>query len=79
MHAAKSPDLRASEAILGLVLLPVAVWVWSMFLYLEIRNVAERSDSPLRYSRLPGLHSSLILGATLMSYAIIGALVRTFH
>lgn len=80
IHAGKVPGLLASGAILGLVLLPVVVWVWSMFLYLEmIRILPKQPDGLLRHSRLPDLHAGLILGVTLMSYMIIEELVRAVH
>jgi hypothetical protein len=79
MHASNSPGLRSSQAIFGLIVLPVAIWVWSIFLYLEIRISIERSSDYPRHSRLPGLHQGLVLGTTLMSWSIITALVRAFR
>jgi hypothetical protein len=77
--------LKTSDAIFGLMLLPVAVWILSLFLHWEIRALVEQTDETshyprivqLHYSRLAGLHRGLILGVTIMSWGIIQALVRT--
>jgi hypothetical protein len=79
MHASNSPALRSSQAVFGLLVLPAAIWVWSIFLYLEIRISIERSGDYPRHSRLPGLHSSLVLCTTLMAYEIIAALMRALR
>jgi hypothetical protein len=79
MQASNSPGLRSSQAVFGLLLLPAAIWVWSMFLYLEIRTSILPSGVYPRHSRLPGLHWGLVLSTTLISWSIITALVRALR
>ena len=74
MNAIRALNPSVSNAILGLILLPVAVWIYSLFLYFEIRTVAESANDLPLYSRLPQLHRSLVFGVTLSCYVIIEAL-----
>jgi len=48
-----SSSLRMSGALPALLLLPAAVWVWSMFMYLEIRMMPSQPSASSRFSRLP--------------------------
>lgn len=79
----QSSALKASAAIFGLVLLPVAVWTMSLLSHWEIRALVQQTDgvlpypeiAKLHYSRLTRLHQGLTLGVTIMSWGIIQALM----
>lgn len=81
----QSPALKASSAIFGLMLLPIAVWIFSLFLHSEIRAVIERADenlpctqlTQLGQSRLSRMHWGMVLGITVVSYGIIQGLMNT--
>ena len=80
----QSSALKTSDAIFGLILLPVAVWILSLFLHWEIRAVLEQTNEApyfprivqLHYLRLARLHRGLILGVTIMSWGTVQALMR---
>jgi hypothetical protein len=80
----QSSALKTSEAIFGLMLLPVAVWILLLLFHWEIRALVEQTDeappypqiTQLHYSRLARLVQGLIVGVTFMSWAIIQALMR---
>ena len=78
-------SLKASQAVLGLVLVPVTVWVFALMTHWEMRAiVGELEDTRsvrirLYQERLARLHYGLILGVTIASYAIIHALTATIH
>jgi hypothetical protein len=74
----KSPSLKASGAIFGLVLLPIGIWFYSLLLHWEIRIYVERAGQLPAYSRLAHLHRGLIFTVILFSYEVIEALIRTF-
>lgn len=83
----QSPTLKASAAVFGLVLLPVAVWIVSLLLHWEIRSIVDQANevptypqiARLHYSRLARLHWSLPLGVTIIAWGITQALVTTIH
>jgi len=83
---AQPSTLGTSGAVLGLMLLPVAVWILSLLLHFEIRALVEQSDdtsypriADLHYLRLARLQRGLIVGVTIISYGIIEALIRTIR
>ncbi|MGB6980045.1 MAG: hypothetical protein WCD27_05030 [Candidatus Acidiferrales bacterium] len=78
IDAMKSASLKASDAVFALVLLPIAIWIYSLLLHWEIRIYVERIGQLPAYSRLAQLHRGLIFSVTLFSYVIIEALIRTF-
>lgn len=67
-------DPPVRHAVRLLIALPVLVWVWSLFLHMEIHFLAERIDKSDFYSRLPQLLLSVVFATTLISYLIIEAL-----
>lgn len=83
----QSATLKASGAVFGLVLLPVAVWIVSLLLHWEIRSIVDQANEVsaypqlvrMHYSRLARLHWSLPFGVTIMAWGIIQALMTTIH
>lgn len=83
----QSPTLKASAAVFGLVLLPVAVWVLSLLSHWEIRAIVEQTNGTpsdpqlvrMHYARLARLHWSLTLGVTIIAWGIVQALMTAIH
>jgi hypothetical protein len=79
----QSAALQASAAIFGLMVLPVAVWIFSLLLHWEIRAVVDQTNettafprlTEVHYSRLARLHWGLSLGVTVMSWGVSQALI----
>jgi hypothetical protein len=78
-------SLVASQAVLGLVLVPVAVWVLALMTHWEMRAIVRELEDTrsvwirLHEERVARLHYGLILGVTIASYTIIHALTATIH
>lgn len=79
----QSEPLKTSQAVLGLVLIPVAVWVIAVIMHSQVRTIFQQmedtrqSRSSLPEERLARLHYGLVLGVTIASYVIIHALIAT--
>lgn len=79
----QSQALKTSQAVLGLILIPVAVWVIAVIMHWQVRTIIQQmgdetqSPSSLPERRLARLHYGLVLGVTIASYVIIHALIET--
>jgi len=73
----RSNDSCASNAIEALVALVVGVWIQSLFLHRELRNLLDSTSEVSVQSRLPQLHWGLVLGIVIMASIVIEALTVT--
>jgi hypothetical protein len=76
--AVRGRNPSASNAIEALVALVVFVWLESLFLHWELRNVLDATSNISSQSRLRRLHWGLVLGVVVMACIVIGALTVTY-
>lgn len=74
LRATERTDPCANSAIFGLVLLPVAGWIYALLLHWEVRNLVEAGQVIPAYSRLQRLHQVLVIGVVALASVAIGAL-----
>jgi hypothetical protein len=79
VRAAERSNPLARDAVFGLVLLSIGVWIHSLLAHREIRTLLQQlpaKDTTTLRPWLPRLHQSLIIGTTVICYVIAEALTR---
>jgi hypothetical protein len=71
MYLMHGMNTNLSDVTFVLSLIPAAVWVYSLFLHREIRNVMEPGTEVSSYSRLHVLHSAFPAATAALMIVII--------
>jgi hypothetical protein len=74
LHDFAGASQAVKSGIFLVTLLPIGIWFYSLFLHAEIRALVERTDEDDSHSRLPQVHSALVLAAISLCYLILEAL-----